>query len=1127
MKTTSHLWRKGSLVVPMLSLLGLVSWGVANYGNALGLDTPGKKFFSIFLSILSIVMFRYLPTFSRYAKQILYRTKGRKEGVYPENENRLSQTSSDISLLVELGSTLKAQYGRFWRAKTRIILIAGTPSDIEQLVPGLVAQHWVEGSGVVLIRGNDLTRTPDAAWLEAIRKLHRRPLDGVLWVTSEFQNKPALLSCAQMTSMTAAQMDDITRHLQASFKILGWRVPLYLWSLQEVASAEENATESATCLLPAICTVPACRAQLGALKNALTEQGTQHLTHNIGHNFLLKLAELLSRHTETLTDLLASFFNPHRQVSLAGMIFSPPSIVHKQHIPHAWSPDTRWDALLNAFPALPAPLRAQRIALSWHQIVMRTTAGLLMLWGAGMVCSFIANRNMIAESLALAELATGPDQPLSRRLTALSTLQQMPGRLLWRQQNGIPWYYRFGLDHHEALQDALWPRYARSAIPLLRDEAAKHLTLELTALTRLAPASPQFSNRAKVAYNQLKMYLMLTRPEQMDAAFFSQMLMKDWPERKGIDRAAWQAIGPELLHFWGKNLPQHPEWKLQPDKNLISQVRTLLIRQMGIRNGEAALYQKIIEQVSPHYTDLRLEDMTGDTRAENVFYTSAIVPGVFTRKAWEEEVRPAIEKLRDGRREEVDQVLGDDTRSATDPLSPEALEAQLTARYFADFSGCWQDFLNSIRWQRAQTLSDAIDQLTLIADIRQSPLVSLMNTLSVQGRTGMSEEGLSDSLVKSAKDLFSGSERLAIDQNTGRAGPMDDTFAPILALMENKTGGQDTSRLNLQTYLTRVTQVRLKLQQITNAADPQAMSQALAQTVFQGKTIDLTQTRDYGNLVAASLGQAWSGFGQAMFVQPLEQSWQQILQPTAAGLNAKWKRQIVDDWDRAFGGRYPFQDVSSEVSLPLLAHYLRNDNGRISRFLEGQLSGVLHKEGSHWVADTVNAQGLVFNPAFLDAMDRLSQLADEVFIRGDAGLRFDLRPGTARDVMQTDLILDGQKLSYVNQMPAWKSFVWPADTDAPGGTLSWISTKTGTRIYADMPGTWGWIRLLEKAEINEHAGVTSGFSLRWVTPDGLALNYTLRTEMGEGPLALLNLRDFELPENIFLLENAILVEEAE
>jgi type VI secretion system protein ImpL len=41
---------------------------------------------------------------------------------------------------------------------------------------------------------------------------------------------------------------------------------------------------------------------------------------------------------------------------------------------------------------------------------------------------------------------------------------------------------------------------------------------------------------------------------------------------------------------------------------------------------------------------------------------------------------------------------------------------------------------------------------------------------------------------------------------------------------------------------------------------------------------------------------------------------------------------VVDDWNTAFGGRYPFKDVSSEVSLPLLAKYLNGDSGRIARF---------------------------------------------------------------------------------------------------------------------------------------------------------------------------------------------------
>lgn len=1138
MKKSTLLRLFGRLCI--LVVVGLICYAVIfYYGKYLGVRDQTTRiiivatillalcyFFKLWqMNALKSVLISYVPLL-KY-KSIVYSFFSWESADKSSVENN-TETTLDSNIFINFHSTLKDNYGRRWRAKTRILLVMGDASQVEQLVPKLTSLRWVEGDGVVLIWGGELIETPDVTLFDAIRKLHRRPLDGIVWVTPTFQHQQALVQSAPVVSLSAEQTDNAARHLQAVFTTLRWRVPLYLWSLHSTQFVRDDVTlHSATCLFPAGCTTALCRSQLTSLAMQMAEQGTQQVTRNIRDNFLLKMANLLMPGAEAISESLSTFFSPHRPLPLAAVILSQYAENNSARVAHAWMRDERWRALLDSLPALPAELKAQRTGRSGMRVLAACTAGLMLLWGAGMVVSFLANRNLIGESLDQARLAGGPDKPLAERLTALSALQQTPGMLRWRQQNGVPWYYRFGLSQNDALLDALWPRYTRIAIPLLRDEAAQHLTQELTALTRLAPDSAQFAAQAKIAYNQLKMYLMLSRPEQMEASFFSQALMQDWPERAGISRASWQGVGPGLWQFWGEHLQAHPEWKIAADKNLISQVRTLLIRQMGIRNGEAALYQKIIEQVTPHYTDLRLEDMTGDTRAEHVFYTRSSVAGVYTRKAWEEEVLPAIEKIVNNRREEMDQVLGDDTHSASDPLSPQALKTRLSERYFTDFADNWLDFLNSIRWKRTQTLSDAIDQLTLIADIRQSPLVALMNTLAVQGRTGLTGEALSDSLVKSAKDLFNTKENQTIDQHAREEGPMASTFSPILALMDEQSAGQDISHLSLQTYLTRVTQVRLKLQQITNAADPQGMSQALAQTVFQGKTIDLTTTRDYGNLVAASLGQAWSGFGQTMFIQPLEQSWQQVLQPTAAGLNAQWKALIVNDWNSAFGGRYPFRDVGSEASLPLLAQYLRSDNGRIPHFLESHLSGVLHKQGSHWVADTVNAQGLVFNPAFLEAMDQLSQIADVAFIRGEAGMRFELRPGTARDVMQTDLVLDGQKLTYVNQMPSWKDVIWPADTQAAGATLSWVSTNTGTRIYSDNPGTWGWIRLLEKAEITDNAGVSSGFNLRWTAQDGLPLNYTLRTEAGEGPLALLKLRDFELPEAIFVVSSKISSEEEE
>jgi len=72
-----------------------------------------------------------------------------------------------------------------------------------------------------------------------------------------------------------------------------------------------------------------------------------------------------------------------------------------------------------------------------------------------------------------------------------------------------------------------------------------------------------------------------------------------------------------------------------------------------------------------------------------------------------------------------------------------------------------------------------------------------------------------------------------------------------------------------------------------------------------------------------------------------------------------------------------------------------------------------------------------------------------------------------------------------------------------------------------MSGVWGWIRLLDQATVSRYAGSGSSWSLSWRAHDGRPLNYTLRTEAGEGPLALLKLRNFTLPKAIFSVRASV------
>ncbi|MEC5319209.1 ImcF-related family protein [Brenneria populi subsp. brevivirga] len=1005
------------------------------------------------------------------------------------------ETTSPVPHWETLKSHLRYRYGRGWRRKVTLLLVMGKTTEVERVAPGLTQQQWLEGEHTVLLWIGDIGQI-DKENLKALRRVRRRPLDAIVWIADEISSTDA---------------DTMARHLHNSYRVLGWLVPLYLWQVcQTQWDQQVRDTQPVGCILPAGCKPHELTAGLDLLTPRLTQKGMLEVMVNPRHDFLLRLAqELAAGGIERLKQALMPLIVGPQSVPLAGLMFSQQVVVRQGSASHSWLPDASWNGVIRDAGYFPAT----RLGVNWNRTMQWGILGMAFVWGAGSVVSFLNNRAQIIESANLADKAAKGNASVSDRLLSQQALQQEIGRLQHNAANGSPWYDRFGLDQTRPQLAALWPVYQRSNDGLMRDAAAERLLEELALLSaQSADADAQQPKNARPLYNTLKAYLMMARPDKTDPAFLAENLARVWPHREGVADGVWQSAAPSLLAFYAQNLPSHPEWRIQPDARRVNQARKTLLRHATRLDMENELYQKLLQQIAHQFPDLTLEQLTGETDASLLFTNDGSVPGMFTRQAWEQKVRGAIDKIVRQRGAEADWVLSDN-RAHEQDLSTDALQARLRARYFEDFASAWLDFLNGMQWQPAASLSDSIDQLTLMADARQSPLTALMKSIAWQASAGQKDAALSGTVEQATRGLFSRDDRQT-ENGVRQPGPLDDVFGPLLALMDTQAGAQSNNSLNLPTFLTRMTRVRLKLQQITNAPDPQAMAQAMAQTVFQGKTVDLTDTRDYGSLLAASLGQEWGGFGDALFVQPVEQAWQQVLTPTAASLNAQWRHGIVDEWNDAFDGRYPFRATQSDASLPLLAQYLRADSGRIARFLSTRLSGVLHKEGNQWVPDAMNTQGMRINPQFLRSVNQLSQLADIVFADGDAGMHFELMARPARDIVQTALTIDGQEIKYFNQMESWHAISWPGNSFRPGVMLTWVSTTSGNREYANIQGTWGLIRLLEKAQVTPIDG--SRYQLVWRAQDGLPLNYVLRTELGKGPLALLDLKGFRLPDTIFI-----------
>ncbi|WP_170126560.1 ImcF-related family protein [Leminorella richardii] len=1051
-----------------------------------------------------------MPTIFYIYNQV--KIKHQKEGKLPPS----SKVDKDKEVLelpfTDLAKQLRHRYGLLWRRKLRWILVVGETTDVEQVAPGLIRDGWQAGSDALLIWGGTTKAALDDAWLKQLKNLRRiRPVDAQVWVVKAEDYAPS--------KDKKALQDKALWQMHARNQQLGYAAPLYLLDLRTTAWDQSDREEQAVgTLFPARATPDELAKRLASVGQSATEEGMAQVMIDNRHAFLLQLAQdLEQRDVPRLKGWLPQLLTAQGANPLRGLMFTCAVTRPDTVADRAFVPTPVWQAIVDDSRLA----KGKGVGVPWMRGINVAALAAIALFGVGSVVSYIGNVRLISSSKDLATEANDFSTDMTTRLTRQQAFKQQMTQLQHRMQHGSPWYLGFGLSGNDALLAALWPHYRTANEQNVQSIVVASLSGNLEKLVQMPPNSPERAQLAKDGYDRLKAYLMLSRPDRVDAPLLGKTLIANaGPAPAAVTEGVWQSVGAELMQFYADNLSRHPDWAIKPDRRLINDVRQVLINQIGMQNAETAIYQGILRRVAQNYGNLTLNQVLNGLDGHTLFNTEEEVPGMFTREAWEGMVEKEIDKAVKDRREEIDWVLTDSGKSLGGEIAPEALQARLTDRYFTDYGAAWLNFLNSISWERAESISEVIDQLTLMADARQSPLIALMNTVKYQGQAAQKGRGLSETLVQSAQEVFGAKAKKldAIPMNSDEpTGPLDGTFGPLLRILQSG-GKAEGDSLSLQTYLTRVTRVRLKLQQVTTAPDPQAMTQALAKTVFEGKAIDLTDTRDYGSLIAASLGEEWSGFGSSLFVQPLEQAWQGVLEPAAMSFNSAWRESIADPWNRTFNGRYPFRATGNDASLPELGRFLRPDSGMIERFVTTQLGGILHKQGDLWVADALNSQGLTFNPQFISALNQLSRVSGMLYASGDAQMPFELMARPSKDVVKTELLLDGESLIYFNQMEAWKTMTWPGDTYSPGAQLSWSTADAGQRLLDSPKGSWGWVRLLEQAKVTQID--SSRYRVTWQADDGKSLTYILRAQSYSGPLELLKLRNFRLPSSVFVTANS-------
>lgn len=1087
--------------------------------------------------------------------------------------------------LQRMAEELRVAHGWLWQRRLRWLLLNGMHEHVDQVAPGLKQAGVMHVGETVLVHAS-----PDgieaAKWLGQIRKLRRRPVDGVVHVAR------------------ADDMDtELPRTLAGIATSLGWAAPVAFLHPLEAKGSPSERFDAVGAFMPdtarrqAEAAAAGLRELLDEVERRTADMGGRLCTRNNRVTWLMEISKYVGDHTARITENLRTLAASNwLRAPLAGVMFAPvfpgTTVVP---VPVANGSDdaparavTAWPmaeatreqprALLPVWQQIAAWMpsyRSRRTGLYWPDVLAWCVVIGAIVWIILMAISGLGNRALVKDAEATATLALAATPGTAPALRAQLALQNEIATLEYRQQHGAPWYLRAGLSRNDDLLAALWRPYQTVATRNLQQPVVQALEGQLGAFSQVRADEQQSHDAQQQAYNRLKAYLMLATPARTDAPFLKAQMLAVWPAVAGIPTGEWLDTSQRLAGFWSNRLKTHPEWRINASMPLVTQMRSTLVNQIGLAASDDVLYQRVLDQARGKYADVSLATLLAGTDSHGLFTTMQTVPGIFTRAAWEGVVEKAIEDAVKGQRVEGDWVLTghqpteqisatavevavDAAKTAVDDRqSADELRKRLRDRYFTDYTAAWATMLNSFRWIGATTFSGVIDQLTRLTDAQTSPLLAVMKSVQYQGEAGRPSQTLTDTLVRKAQGLLEG--RGSDQVQAPAVNPLDRTFGPLLALMGdvnppatrgnagNVPGANAAAfgGISLSRVLTADTIVRLKLQQIQASPDAQAMARSLAQAIFQGKLSDLSQARDDAALTAASLGAQWSGFGQTLFVQPLDAAWQAVLQPAAASLNDAWRAAVAAPFQSSFASRYPFASTSADASFAEFGRYVRPDTGLINRFIDIELTGVLKRQGDQWVPNELAPQSLQLDPKFLAMLRLIGPMGARLYASGEAGYHFNLMPQPTPTVTRTELTVDGQPIVYFNQQETWSPLAWPGNGLHGHASLNWQSLDAGTRIAFDAVGDWAFLRMLEKARVKpldntryelvwnagadgdaakaaSTASAATGTASDSDSADGRTapLRYVLRTQAGSGPLDLLKLRGFQMPERIFITGQA-------
>jgi len=565
------------------------------------------------------------------------------------------------------------------------------------------------------------------------------------------------------------------------------------------------------------------------------------------------------------------------------------------------------------------------------------------------------------------------------------------------------------------------------------------------------------SENFRRAYNDLKLYVMLTRTEHLDVDFAKPRLAEVWSRAFSSGSAA---DGQHLLQHSGRYLEA-----LKADKSMAWEVEDA-----ALTSAQGRLASLPIEELQYSWLAETAKDVPA-IRPDKIFFGASAqfwttrgnveVPGLYTALGWER-VRKLL-KSPDSRLEFEAWVLGRAESEGKD--SKQSAADRLRDIYFQRYVAAWSDFLVGLDVVPPKNIASALEEIRVLTET-DGPYVRLFRVIRENVQLDIDDSSLLDKGKAKAKAALAA----AVAGDAGTPPPREVSsverhFEPLLRFASGGGASGDNSGApsGLSQYLAHLGTLDVALTQLSESkqASGAELSTELARTAAAVQRL-LGGTDPRMRLILDPL-----------LMNPIRGSREGVAKADYAQMSGDWKSEIWELFRNKIKPRYPFSDAPVEVSLPEFTEFFRPQTGILWAFVEKNLSSRLERSGKNFVPKP-SAETVPFRSDFLTCLNVAQQITEAIFgTTQDPSVPFTVKiESVSANISEISLVVDGVATTYRNEPERWLPVVWPGVKAPRGGTL----LVKGAGFADEIPrlGDFGLFRLLAAGGLGKGKNPAAG-----------------------------------------------------